>query len=155
MAFGEELNPLRFTEPRVTEEPETEQEKPLVEEIPGGTGDGSDSSGPARLTRLRLRPRRRRLRLSRRNGSLKSGEAEASRWRRCTARAGAQTAATARAGPVKWVKRRRIHVRCAFRVRGRYVFKRDDAAGYYLDNPKPASRPRDGRHRRRSQRFGP
>ena len=146
--------PLRFTEPRVTEEAEeeTEQEKPLVEEIPSEEGreTASDSSGPAKVDQAEAKAAASAAAAVAAKQEFENrGETENQRrWREMhEKRAPEPKPPPPPASEPVEVGEDVDGFMSAARFAGArtgYVFKRDDRGlGYYLDNPKPASRPRE------------
>ena len=133
-------------------EEETEQEKPLVEEIPSEEGreTASDSSGPAEVDQAEAKAAASAAAAVAAKQEFENrGETENQRrWREMhEKRAPEPKPPPPPASEPVEVGEDVDGFMSAARFAGAragYVFKRDDRGlGYYLDNPKPASRPRE------------
>ena len=146
--------PLRFTEPRVTEEAEeeTEEEKPLVEEIPSDEvrETASESSGPAKVDQAEAKAAASAAAAvaAKQEFEMRGETENQRRWREMHEKRAPEPKpppppATEPVEVGDDVDGFMSAARFAGARTG-YVFKRDERGlGYYLDNPKPASRPRE------------
>ena len=133
-------------------EEETEQEKPLVEEIPSEEGreTASDSSGPAKVDQAEAKAAASAAAaVAAKQEFEMCGETENQRrWREMHEKRAPEPKAPPPPAPEPVEVGDDVDgFMSAARFAGArtgYVFKRDDRGlGYYLDNPKPASRPRE------------
>ena len=149
-------------------EEETEEEKPLVEEIPSEEvrETASESSGPAKIDQAEAKAAASAAAaVAAKREFEKRGETENQRrWREMHEKRAPEPKPPPPPAPEPVEVGEDVDgFMSAARFAGArtgYVFKRDDRGlGYYLDNPKPASRPNPRRHRnprrdrRQSRRF--